>query len=474
MEDGLLEPIAIQKQAPSKKPKGDGAAKVFWIALALLVLGVGGLFALREKTDSVKTPHFPTPTPLPPPTPTPDPALRAAAEAALGAFMTDFTPLRSERADLWAVQAWTAVLEAQKTADGAMAARDFLQAEAAYREALSRLTKVKMERGTAASRLMPEAKAAYATGDSAASVERLEALLMLEPTSTEAQKLLPRARVADQSFARLTAARDAASLEQWAPAWVELEHLSALDSEFPGTEPLRSQVANTLAAEEFDEWISGALLALSSGDIDRADALLKRAAGFRPEHPAVLDLREQVRYVKVQREVLTLRDRADDLEREEKWREAHEVWLRMKALDEQAPWIGEGRDRTLRWKTLEERIAQATAALLSPQAETLAKEIPTLVELPPGLKTKAETFVRTWTLQHTPVKVRLVSDQETLITLQRVRRWAEPFREQTVELKPGSYVATGTRLGYRDIRVAFEVKPGAADMSIDIRCTEGI
>lgn len=321
---------------------------------------------------------------------------------------------------------------------------------------------------------MREAEEAYARGEAEASVERLEVVLLMEPGHEGAKALLPRARVSEETYGRLSEARKRVEAEAWAEAWVDVERARELDALFPGLMELRGRVREAIAAEEFEQWISAGLAALSAGDVDRAAEFLERARGFRPEHPAVVDLGIRVGALRVQREVLRLREEAEGLEGEERWREAHEVWLRMKALDPQAPWIERGLEESLRWRTMEERIRLAEAAMRSAEAGALAEELAGMEGVPPGLRRKGEVFVKEWRLLHSPVTVRLVSDGETSVVLQRVKRWSSPFAEVTVDLLPGRYVALGTRLGYRDARVEFEVKPGAGEMRVEIRCTEGI
>jgi hypothetical protein len=46
------------------------------------------------------------------------------------------------------------------------------------------------------------------------------------------------------------------------------------------------------------------------------------------------------------------------------------------------------------------------------------------------------------------------------------------FRRKELRLKPGRYVATGSRDGYRDVRREFVVVPGGTVVVVEVRCTE--
>lgn len=72
-----------------------------------------------------------------------------------------------------------------------------------------------------------------------------------------------------------------------------------------------------------------------------------------------------------------------------------------------------------------------------------------------------------------PVSVLLLSDGATEITVYRVGRLGA-FDSRQLQLRPGRYVAVGTRPGYRDVRVEFEIAPGRAAAPVLVRCEEPV
>ena len=48
------------------------------------------------------------------------------------------------------------------------------------------------------------------------------------------------------------------------------------------------------------------------------------------------------------------------------------------------------------------------------------------------------------------------------------------LKEKTLTLHPGRYVAVGTRKGYRDARVTFDVAAGRAPAPVHVRCAEAL
>jgi len=473
-DDDLLEPKPLRDSAEktSSSPGGGGGGKGFWIALAVVAVGLGVIVWISRMQPKPVVPRS-EPTPTATASATPDPALREKAEAALEAFTKAVRPLRAARVDVWGGETWQRVETLSEQADQAMADGEYELAARTYTEAVGPAEDLNARMEQVPDRLFPEAERAYARGEREEAVTLLEAVLAVDPEHGPAKALLPRAKNADRSFAMLERATGLADETQWGPAWVELNRLKELDPVFPGSEPLRKRVSEALAEEEFQEWITKAVLAVEQANLDEAETWLNKAASFRPDHPAVRDVREQVEELRVQRQVLNLREEALALEKEEKWAKAHEVWLRISALDPHTPWVKAGKERTLKWKLVEEKLDRGLKHPHSAQTAEWVEEFKEREGWPDGLEAKAEKLVRTWTRLQQPVPVVLRSDAETTVMISKVGKW-KPFVEKQLELKPGEYVARGIRLGYRDVRVPFEVKPGQEKVEVKVVCVEGI
>jgi hypothetical protein len=62
---------------------------------------------------------------------------------------------------------------------------------------------------------------------------------------------------------------------------------------------------------------------------------------------------------------------------------------------------------------------------------------------------------------------------QTEVILYKVARLGR-FRQQQLELRPGTYTAVGQRDGYRDVRREFTVSHGRDVDPVTISCTEPI
>ncbi len=65
------------------------------------------------------------------------------------------------------------------------------------------------------------------------------------------------------------------------------------------------------------------------------------------------------------------------------------------------------------------------------------------------------------------------SDNLTDVTVYKVGRFGR-FASRDLLLPPGTYVAVGTRIGYRDVRVEFTLMAGQEPAMVTVRCQEKI
>jgi hypothetical protein len=91
----------------------------------------------------------------------------------------------------------------------------------------------------------------------------------------------------------------------------------------------------------------------------------------------------------------------------------------------------------------------------------------------PVLRSQTTRLRDTLKLYDQPVAAVLQSDGLTQVTLQRVGA-VGMFTRKELQLKPGRYVAIGSRPGYRDVRREFTLTPGGAAVTVDVRCTETV
>ena len=91
----------------------------------------------------------------------------------------------------------------------------------------------------------------------------------------------------------------------------------------------------------------------------------------------------------------------------------------------------------------------------------------------PRLNHQLEAFRQLVKEAQIQIKVTLVSDNLTEVSVYRVRRLGR-FTAQELLLRPGRYTVVGTREGYKDVRQEILVKPGEAPPKVTIACREKV
>ena len=107
------------------------------------------------------------------------------------------------------------------------------------------------------------------------------------------------------------------------------------------------------------------------------------------------------------------------------------------------------------------------------QATMLVVDITRMPDIGPRLGDQRDELSRLLKRAATPLTVQLVSDNVTDVSIYKVGKLGS-FTTHELSLRPGTYVAVGSRPGYRDVRLEFRVGPEVESRPIVVRCEEAI
>jgi hypothetical protein len=107
------------------------------------------------------------------------------------------------------------------------------------------------------------------------------------------------------------------------------------------------------------------------------------------------------------------------------------------------------------------------------EADRLLADATRISGAAPVLRRQSESLREAVKLYDKPVLAVLESDGVTLVAVQRIGNFGA-FTRREIQLKPGRYVAVGSREGFRDVRREFTVTPESSMMVISVRCTEAV
>jgi len=345
-------------------------------------------------------------------------------------------------------------------------------------EILDRLSETKPERLRHA---LAAGRAALQALDAAVAQRHFEIAAALAPGDAPTAALLERARKLPQTlaaFRRGESAEAGGELERAREAYRET---ASLDPEFEAVRAPLRRVEAALTASEYRRAVSEALARLGEGNIRAAEAALERARRLNPQAPELADIRQRVQAAAQVASLERLRGQAAALERQEKWAEVVKAYDQALAVDRTAAFAANGRERAQRLTQLHAAIdtyladpARLQSADPLAHARTLLAQAVAPEDEGPLLTGKRRQLTQLIATAQAPLPVLLRSDRNTDVVVQRVARLGS-FETHRLELPPGRYVAVGSRPGYRDVRVSFEVSPAAKDQPpVTIQCTEPI
>ena len=405
---------------------------------------------------------------------------RADTEAVLGELLSKMETLERRAVQRWGGLRFKQAQSAYAEGDQAYLARDYGVATNKYREAIEIVEPLLDEVDAVFARAYDDGLAALEGADTIEAVRQLELAVAISPSHAGAKAGLVRARnldtvlsLTDQGFAfenelELDAARqsftEAVELD---PEWL------------PAQEGL-VRVLETINQTEFDERMTEGLIALSERDYPGARAAFRMAEKLKPESPEPADGLLQVdQGIRLDR-IASLEGQADSEKRSEEWETAIETYESILEIDPNLLFAQQGLAESRQMSALHAQIGEYVAnpdSLSAPsamgKATRLVVDITRMPEIGPRLADERDQLSRLLKRAATPLTVQLVSDNITDVSIYKVGKLGS-FQTRKLDLRPGTYVAVGSRPGYRDVRLEFRVAPEIDLEPVVVRCEEAI
>ncbi len=501
----VAETVRLARTTPGRQHSaGEGvdgggvpARLVFGGLAVLLVLVISVVFVLPgavekeqeatvpEATEEVPVADSPEPAGTPPEEAT-EPAgateaeLRAAADEALGKMLSNLERLRERAVERWGGRDWEQALTAYEEGDDAYLHKDYRLAAERYRAADESLAPLFDRVRAVFDQAMTDAEAAFAARDHSEAVRQYDLAVAIRSESAAAKEGLARAQNLE---AVLNLTNQALALEDELDlegAKTAFERALDLDPEWQPAVAGLARVQEAIRQASFRQRMTEGLEAVAAGDYATARAAFNAAKGLNPDSQepvdGLLQVDQEVRLARIQ----ALEHEAAALEEGEQWQAAAEKYEEILEVDPDLQFARDGlsqaRHRADIHRKLQNYIADPDSLSRErtmQSATALLLEISRMDVIGPRLEDEKEELSRLLKRAATPLKVQLVSDNATEVAIYQVGRLGT-FSTRELSLRPGSYVATGTRVGYRDVRLEFRVAPEMDLDPIVIMCEERI
>ncbi|MFK7830982.1 MAG: hypothetical protein AB8B57_14480 [Congregibacter sp.] len=262
-------------------------------------------------------------------------------------------------------------------------------------------------------------------------------------------------------------------------AVAELRKAAGLDPLHQRVQSEFARLETALNEQRFNSAMSEGYAALDEGKYERAQQRFASAAKLQPGSAEAAAAQQELAVARTAATLNRLQKRGEDSLESEEWAAAIKAFEEAAAIDSSLRFAREGlafaRPRASLDKRLQAILDEPQRlvddAILREARDTLQKTR-ALDKLGPSLTDKADAVAKTLAIASTPLGVQIQSDGLTEVTVYKVARLGA-ITERQLTLRPGKYTAVGTRRGYRDVRVEFEVSPNDRT-PIYIACNESI
>jgi tetratricopeptide (TPR) repeat protein len=405
---------------------------------------------------------------------------RQATENVLGRLLAQVQTLEARAVDRWGGLAWKEVQEQYAAGDEAYLAQDYEQATTHYEAALESIAPLLSRVDQVFAATLADARAALENGDAPEALRLFDLAVAISPGHAPAKAGLERARnldrvlaLTDQGLAlernvELDAARDS------------FGRAVEIDPEWQPAADGLARVTETIRRNAFAARMSAGLNALSAGDYQTARAAVRMAQELDPQSSEPADGLLQVDQGLRLDDIAALEIEAAALAQAERWEAAGEIYEKILELDANLAFAQEGRARAGEMVRLHEQLDEylanpdsLSADRTMQRATQLVVEITRMDSAGPRLVDQRDELARLLKRAATPLNVTLVSDEQTNVSVYKVGRLGT-FDQTELALRPGTYVAVGSRPGYRDVRREFRVAPEIDMEPVVVQCEEPI
>jgi hypothetical protein len=380
----------------------------------------------------------------------------------------------------WALADYENSLGQARSGDALYREQEFGQARDAYQQGRDGLQALIDSIPVVLTQTLIDAQVALDAGDTETALEKYSLALLFDAGNERAQIGYQRVQTLEEVNSLLSDAVERHEDGELQAALELFQNALDLDSYNQVARAQIQQVAAEIRENEFSQIMSTGYSHLQSGNTDEAIAAFRRASGFGINQEQALAAIVQTENEIASAEISSLQVQIDLAEVEERWAVAVNDYDAVLDIDSNLVFAINGRDYASKRLNLDQLLVNA---LDNPErfAEDAVFEQTRDIYFTgrsiedPGsrLVTQLDELQQFLEISQVPINIQLVSDTFTNVTLLRIGSLGS-FEQHQLSLKPGVYVAVGTRSGYRDVREEFTVGFGLTPASVLVQCNERI
>jgi tetratricopeptide (TPR) repeat protein len=406
------------------------------------------------------------------------------AERLLGELLSQQTRLESEGIKVWGEQrlvtSYPDALARLAEGDAHFNRRQYDLAVEAYLKTKGLFDQLAASRPKRLEQSLRTGIAALERLDDEIAKQEFQIALSIDSQHAIAQNGLRRAQNLPRLLAQIEQGQAFESSGDYKAAYAAYAEAVALDAEYRPAQEHLSRIDGLLRAQNYKTAISKSLLALEQHHYAEARQHLAAARKLKADALEVSEIAQRLSAAEQNSVLEGLRQKAMQHEKSENWGQAIATYDEALRVGKNAVFAIDGQARA---KQREALYQQLDYYLLQPErlqstkplahAQKLLDVVLAIEDAGQQLRSKRDRLRALIDASQIEVAIVLRSDEKTDVTLYRTGHLGR-FIEHRLMLRPGSYTAVGTRVGYRDVRVTFNVPLSGSAATILIRCEEQI
>ncbi|MCO1333218.1 hypothetical protein MO867_02585 [Microbulbifer sp. OS29] len=388
--------------------------------------------------------------------------------------------LKERQVEKWAFEEFYKAEDLALEADEVYRKRNFMAALEKYKESLQALEYIKESIPERLEQHISEGNRALNHGEMDSASDAFRLVLTISTNHPRGLKGKDRAEKLPLSWWHFTQGSQkfiAGALNQ---SREQLKKSISIDPETFIAHNLLAKVEEAITERDYQSAMSSGYSAIAEQKFETAKVYFHKAQKLKPIAKAprigLIQAKNGADRIKIDK----LLQQARFQETEEDWHKALESYTNLVKKDASLVAAVTGKARATARAKLDDQLQdllQDPLTLSEGKRNHFARKVLTdarkLSEETPRLQQQIEKLEGALTQALIPLPVRFKSDRSTSVTIYHVGKLGN-FDQREIALKPGRYIAVGTRQGYRDVRQEFIVKPGTSIPEVVIRCAEKI
>ena len=405
---------------------------------------------------------------------------RENTEAILGRLLSRMRTLEGRAVQRWGGLPFKRAEAAYSAGDAAYLEGDYALAEDKYRAAFDELGPLLDQVDNVFRTNLADGEKALENGEAAEALRLFELAVAISPSHGPARAGLARATNFDEVLSLTDQGLNLERDLEFDAARRSFELAIDLDPQWQVAQAGLQRVLNTSNQLEFDQRMTEGISALAENDFLAARAAFRMAQELQPGSHEPADGLMQVDQGIRLGDIAVFEREAGVLEGREQWQESADTYSHILILDGNLTFAQDGLARSKQMIALHQQLdnfIDEPDSLSSPRTmQTATQMVVSITRMPdigPRLVEQRDELSRLLKRAATPLTVQLLSDNVTDVSIYKVGKLGN-FTATELALRPGTYVAVGSRPGYRDVRLEFRVAPEIDMQPVVVRCEERI